>query len=125
MTETILQAQGHEIIEIPREAWDNHLAEVSEKGEKRLAFMSEIHHKIRYFLVSELPRLGTAITPPAIAQHLQLPLAQVYKILDELEENLLFLVRDKQGAVAWAYPLTLQETAHRLKFDSGETLYAA
>ena len=46
-------------------------------------------------------------------------------ILEELEHNLSFLVRDGLGQVAWAFPVTVQPTPHRLKFSSGEALYGA
>jgi hypothetical protein len=46
-------------------------------------------------------------------------------ILDELERNLFFLVRNAQGAVSWAYPVTVEPTPHQLRFHSGERLYAA
>jgi len=60
-----------------------------------------------------------------ISQALQLPLEQVGAILDELENNLFFLVRNEQGAVAWAFPVTVEPTPHRLVFSSGEQAYAA
>jgi hypothetical protein len=56
---------------------------------------------------------------------LPLTTAQVSLILDELEKNLFFLVRDEQGSVIWAYPVTVGPTPHRLSFNSGEKLYAA
>jgi hypothetical protein len=56
---------------------------------------------------------------------LKLGLDQVDTILDELEQKLFFLVRNAQGAVSWAYPVTVETTPHRLTFKSGEQLYAA
>jgi hypothetical protein len=60
-----------------------------------------------------------------ISQALQLPLEQVGAILDQLEKNLFFLVRNEQGAVVWAFPVTVEPTPHRLEFNTGEQLYAA
>jgi hypothetical protein len=34
-------------------------------------------------------------------------------------------VRDEQGAVIWAYPITVAQTPHALTFSSSEHLYAA
>jgi len=63
--------------------------------------------------------------PEFISQKLELPLARIKTILDELERNLFFLVRNGQGAVSWAYPVTVDDTPHHLTFSTGEQLYAA
>jgi hypothetical protein len=49
----------------------------------------------------------------------------VNAILDELEKHMTFLFRDEQGAVAWAYPVTVDRTPHHVTFDTGEQVYAA
>jgi len=87
--------------------------------------MSEGHHLVRNFVVRELPRSGQPIPPDIISQNLGLPLEQVNNLLDDLEKNLFFLVRDSQGAVSWAYPLTVEKTPHDLVFSTGERLYGA
>jgi hypothetical protein len=110
---------------IPRAEWEKHLAAAPEHTETRLRFMTEAHHRVRYFVVRELPRLGAPIPPERIAQDLQLPPAQVGAILDDLERNLFFLVRNALGAVSWAFPVTIDETPHRLVFSTSERLYAA
>jgi hypothetical protein len=88
-------------------------------------FMSKAHHRVRDYVVLELPRSGKPLTPERIAQELQLPLDQVVDILDDLERHKTFLFRDPQGAVTWAYPVTVDPTPHRVRFDSGEQVYAA
>ncbi|NIM95893.1 MAG: hypothetical protein GTO18_19510 [Anaerolineales bacterium] len=125
MKDVILLGRGGEIIEVPRVMWEQHLAEAPSDNQERLAFMTENHHRVRYFVVRELPRLGRAVGPDVIADSLDLSLDEVIKILDELEKNLFFLVRDKQGAVSWAYPVTVENTGHRMDFSSGEKLYSA
>jgi hypothetical protein len=105
--------------------WEQHLAEAPQHSQARLSFMSEEHHRVRYFVVRELPRQGEPIAPEAIARALQLPRGQVETLLDELERKLFFLVRNEQGAVAWAYPVTVEPTPHRLSFSTGERVYAA
>ena len=87
--------------------------------------MSEAHHLVRYFVVREMPRIGRPIEPALISEELKLPPDRVNTILDDLEQNLFFLFRNEQGAVAWAYPVTVEETPHHLTFDTGEQLYAA
>jgi len=125
MSGTILMGRGRQIAKIPRKAWEEHLSGVPQHGETRLGFMSEEHHLVRYFVVRELPRTEEPIRPEFISQKLKLPLAQVNAILDELEKHLFFLVRNEQGAVSWAYPVTVDHTPHHLTFSTGEQLYAA
>jgi len=124
-TETILRGRGNQITPIPRQVVENHLLRLPEHFQARLAFKTEAHHQVRYFVVRELPRLGQSIGAETISRELGLPLEQVSQILDELEKNLFFLVRDEGGAVCWAYPVTVEETPHRIRFNSGERLYAA
>jgi len=49
----------------------------------------------------------------------------VNEILDDLEGNLFFLVRNERGHVSWAFPVTAEQTRHRLRFSTGERIYAA
>jgi hypothetical protein len=91
----------------------------------RLSFMTRDHHLVRYFVVRELLRTGRPIAPEIIASRLMLSLPRVNEILGELEERLFFLVRNESGHVAWAYPVTADETPHRLIFSTGERIYGA
>jgi hypothetical protein len=125
LSETILFGQGRHITEIPRQAWEERLAQVPQHSETRLGFMTAEHHLVRNFVVKELPRISQPIEPAFISQRLELPLARVNILLDELERNLFFLFRNSQGAVSWAYPVTVEKTPHELVFSTGERLYGA
>ncbi len=87
--------------------------------------MSEDHHRVRNFVVTELPRTGEPLGLASISRHLNLSLAQVRVLVEELERGLFFLVRNAQGAVSWAFPVTVDETPHHLAFSTGERLNAA
>lgn len=125
MNETILLGRGLEITKIPRSFLNKHLEQAPEHGRRRLAFMSEDHHRVRYFVVRELPRFGRPITVQEIADDLSLTIEKVEAILAELEANLFFLVRNQHGAVHWAFPVTVEPTAHKITFSNGEKLYGA
>ena len=122
---TVLIGKGHEIKEIAQADWEQQLALVPERQRARLEFMSDDHHAVRYFVVRELTREGRPLEPGPISRHLELPQARVVEILDELDRNLLFLVRNASGAVSWAFPVTVDRTPHRLSFSTGERLYGA
>jgi hypothetical protein len=125
MNETVLFGQGRQYKAIPRQKWEEHLAQAPKHDDPRHAFMTEEHKLVRNFVVRELPRLGKPMPANFIAESLRQPLGRVNTILVDLEKYLFFLVRNGQGAVTWAYPITVEETPHALIFSSGERLYAA
>jgi hypothetical protein len=89
-----------------------------------LGFMSSDHHRVRDFVVTELPRAGRALGPDAIAAGTGLPRARVDEIVVDLERHLTFLYRTGREEVDWAYPVTVDTTPHRLTFSTGERLNA-
>ena len=125
MKENILSSAGNQLTKIPREIWEQHVDQTSKDIPKVLGFMTEAHHLIRYFVVKELPRIGKPIAPERISEELDIPLSRTTEILDDLEKNLFFLVRNEQGEIAWAFPVTADKTPHQLTFSTGESLNAA
>jgi hypothetical protein len=120
MDESLLMGIGHHTIPIPRWIWQRRV-----RGEGHLGFMSDEHHCVRNFVVTELPRAGVPLPPKVIARALSLSRDQVDPILDDLEKHMTFLFRDEQGAVEWAYPATVADTPHRVSFSTGERTRAA
>ena len=120
MPDSILMGIGRHTVPIPRAVWQSQV-----RGDADLSFMSADHHRIRNFAVTELPRARRALPPEAFARQLDLPLACVVAMLDDLESHMTFLYRNEQGAVAWAYPVTVDATPHELAFSSGERINAA
>ena len=110
---------------VPHFIWGRQVEGGARHNARRLAFMSPEHHAVRNFAVTELPRSGQPLAPETISQRLDLPLERVIAILADLEKHMTFLFRNQQGAVAWAYPVTVEPTPHRVTFSSGEKLYAA
>ena len=125
MSATILKGKGSSLIAEPQAAWEEHLARAPQEYRKLLQFMSDDHHRVRYYVVVELPRWGRPLAPEAIAQALGMAETRVRAVLEELEQKLFFLVRDAEGAVSWAFPVTAVGTPHHLHFSTGERLDAA
>ncbi|MFZ1041650.1 MAG: hypothetical protein WCA79_07490 [Anaerolineales bacterium] len=125
MEEKILLGRDKNIIKAPESTWKQHLTQISQHSQSRLSFMTETHHQIRYFVVKELANRQEPIEPEFISKELNIPFELVKSILEELERKLFFLVRNEGGAVAWAYPVTVETTPHKLSFASGERLYGA
>ena len=125
MKENVLLSAGQMITEIPRKTWEQHLEQAPKDISKTLSFMTDAHHLIRNFVVRELPSAGKPLSPELISAELNLPLSKTIEIIDELEKNLFFLVRNQQGDVRWAFPVTVDKTPHRMTFSTGERINAA
>jgi hypothetical protein len=125
MSAQLLIGRGHEIRVVPDAEFLQAMEHIPERMTKRLAFMSADHHTVRDFVVRELPRQHRAISPRDIAHVTGLDTGRVDAILNDLERNLFFLVRDPRGNVAWAFPVTIAPTKHRLTFSTGEHVFGA
>ena len=129
MNETVLTAEGNTIVPVAREEWEAELRGAPAVMKTRLAFMTPDHHRVRRFVVAEIPRRGRAITIDEIAGALSMKRERVETIIGELERGLFFLVGGQaprlSGHVSWAFPVTADETPHALAFSTGERCYAA
>jgi CRP-like cAMP-binding protein len=121
----ILVGVNREIRAVPNHAFVESTKRLPSRMAARLAFMSREHHLIRDFVVRELPRQERPLSPTHIAQVTALSLQRVSAIVTELESNLFFLVRDSEGNVSWAFPVTTSRTPHRLTFSTGEKSFGA
>jgi hypothetical protein len=124
MKDRILMGMGRYMLPIPRIVWHRQIKAAAQRGPARLAFMSEDHHRVRDFAVTELPRTGAPLPPEAFADALDLDMDRVGAILDELEKHLTFVFRTDPRAVTWAYPVTVDETPHHASFSTGEEAYS-
>ena len=125
MKKSLLYGIWRMLVRIPRLIWQAEINHNADEGHDRTSFMTPDHHRVRDFVVLEMPRSQAAITPEQIAERLTVPIEQIRVILDELEKGMTFLFRDERGAVAWAYPVTVEPTPHCVTFSSGEKIYAA
>jgi len=122
---TVLVGTGWEIHREPDDAFVKGIEGSAAHMVSRLSFMTRNHDLIRDFVVRELPRLGGPVSPLAIAEGTGLGLPEVSAGLLDLESHLFFLVRNEDGEVAWAFPVTAAATPHRLTFSTGEKIFGA
>ena len=125
MKNNLLSGIWRHLFPVPSAIWESPVRQAAKHNEAHFAFMSPEHHRSRNLVVRALPRLGKPLTPEWIARELNLPIEKVVALLDDLEKHLTFLFRNAEGAVAWAYPVTVAETPHRVTLSTGEQVYAA
>ena len=126
MEDTILIGRGEKLERVPDSTYREGLDLAPRFFAERLAFMTAEHHRVRNFVVAELPRAGgRPLEPLEIARSLGIEPVRLEAILGELEKNLFFLVRNDAGAVSWAFPVTSVKTPHRACFSSGESSFTA
>ena len=113
------------MINVPPFLWEKQIAKGKKKYADHLAFMSGDHRLVHHFVVRELPFAGKPLSPEFIAGRLQITVDRTISILDDLESHMTFIFRNADGAVAWAYPVTVEKTPHEVTFHTGERLYAA
>src|ERR1700682_1212041 len=114
MEESVLTAHGREFYRRPVAEWQAAVRRATHKMRDRLAFMTVEHHAVRNFVVAGLPGFRRALSLAQVAEHVNLPSTRVQTIIEELERNLFFLVRNAVREVAWAFPLTADQTPHEL-----------
>ncbi len=124
MSDNMLIGISRFIMPIPSLIWRRQVPIKARRLSSGLGFMSAQHHLVRNYAVRELPHVGKPMSLDHIAQSVNLPTAQVKSILDDLEEHKTFLYRNEQGAVTWAYPVTIDKTPHHVALSSGEQFYA-
>ena len=125
MTNSILLGVGRHLIPVPGMIWQRQIAKRGRDARSSLAFMTTDHQRVRDFVVREMPRVRKPLSPELIAESLTLPPKQVERLLNELEQRLLFLFRNEQGEVVWAYPVTIDDTPHQVLFNTGKEANAA
>ena len=125
MAEAVLVGKGPHFEEIPRDYWEKKVTIESQHIPAVLDFMTKDHHLVRNLVVKEIARLEKPVSPEGISAKLGMPQSMVTAIIDDLERNLFFLVRDARGDVSWAFPVTAEKTPHKLTFNTGERPHAA
>ena len=120
MDNRLLMGIWNRTLPIPSFIWQRQV-----KGSAMLDFMTGDHRRVRNFVVQELPRIGEPLPPDLISRSLELPFDRVVDLLNDLEKHMTFLYLDDDGAVQWAYPVTVDKTPHKVTFNTGESINAA
>src|SRR5512139_3361671 len=104
------------VIGVPPFLWEKQIAKSVAKVKRATGFMTPEHRLVHHFVVREMPRLGRPIPQELVAQELSLTAERVAHIVRDLERRLTFLFTNSDGAVTWAYPVTVEKTPHSITF---------
>ena len=123
---TVLTARNASFQRIDEAAWKDAVAAHVAHMPQRLAFMTPAHHRVRNAAVLGLPAGGgRPLSMAHLAAAAGVPEKTTRAIAEELERNLFFVVRKGEDHISWAFPVTVDQTPHRLRFGSGERLFGA
>ncbi|MDX1776954.1 MAG: HTH domain-containing protein, partial [Desulfobulbales bacterium] len=91
----------------------------------KAGLLSEEERRIHYFVVAKMAAAKEPITAEQISEELDIALETVQKTIDKLESLKTFLYRSSGTGIDWAYPLSLDNTGHRMTASTGERFNAA
>ncbi|MDH3391992.1 MAG: HTH domain-containing protein [Desulfobulbaceae bacterium] len=91
----------------------------------KAGLLSEEEQKVHHFVVKKMADVQEPITAEFISEELGISLKTVVKIIKKLEVLKTFLYRSDGTGINWAYPLSLDNTGHRMTVSTGEQFYAA
>jgi hypothetical protein len=113
------------VINVPPFLWHKQIAKGRKGFEKEAGALSKEYRLIHHFVVKNLPSQAGPLAKEIIAEGTGCSVDLVIEALDYLEKRMTFLFRDDNGNVAWAYPVTVAKTPHKVSFSTGEELFAA
>lgn len=113
------------MLAVPPVLWQGQIAKARRRLSASQSFMTPAHRAVHHYVVGALPRRGSPLPAAQVAAALDLPTDRTVDLLTDLEKRLTYLVRNAEGEVVWAYPVTVEPTPHRIDFSTGERLYAA
>lgn len=113
------------MFKLPRALGRRRVASLAGRARTIMDGLTEQHRTLHRFVVAELARAARPLTPELIAEQLGLAPDEVAGLIDDLGEKKALIARDASGAITWGYPVTVDETPHRLCFESGDRLFAA
>ena len=95
------------------------------RAKRKVRQFSTEKKALHHFVVRELPKRGEPLALESIAAGLDLSFEEVTRLVTELEQAKTFLFRRNSDRVDWAYPVTVDDTPHKVTFSTGETINAA
>ena len=116
---------GKFMIPIPLAISNSGLKKGVSRAEAKAQLLTEEERRIHHFVVRKMASVEEPIRAELVADEIGLPVGEVENAIDKLEVLKTFLYRSDGRAIDWAYPLSLDETGHKMKVGTGEQFNAA
>ena len=94
-------------------------------AETKAKRLSEEERRVHHFVVRKMASVDEPIKAELVAEETGLPLYEVEKAIEKLESLKTFLYRSDGKGIDWAYPLSIDDTGHRMTVTTGESFNAA
>jgi hypothetical protein len=117
--------RGRRTLKVPAFLVNWQLGASIRSARKKVGKFSTAKKRVHHFVVRELPIRGEPLSLATIAAEVVLPVEKVAQLVDELEADKTFLFRQNSDRIDWAYPVTVDETPHKVSFSTGERINAA
>ena len=112
-------------LRVPHILWQRVISAEAKRSGENLEWFTPDHHRVRDYAVTENAATGAAVDPDKLASFTGLEEDRLAIVVDQLEKGKTFLYRTAGRDVDWAYPVTAEDTGHRIRLDSGERFFAA
>lgn len=116
---------GKYLVPIPRVISNKGLEKGVSGAKARAQLLTEEERKVHHYVVERMSTAKEPITAELISDELGIPIEVVEKTVAKLESLKTFLYRKDGVGINWAYPLSLDETGHKLTVNTGESFNAA
>jgi hypothetical protein len=121
----LLMGIGGFTIPIPRMIAAKGLQKGVSGAKVKAALLSAEERKIHHFIVGKMTIVQKPITAELVSAELGMKLEMVENTINKLEEMKTFLYRSDGLGIDWAYPLSLDNTGHKMTASTGERFFAA
>jgi hypothetical protein len=116
---------GKFMVPIPLAISNSGLKKGVSGAETKAQCLSEQERRVHHFVVRKMALVDEPIKAELVAEETGLPLNEAEKAIDKLESLKTFLYRSEGKGIDWAYPLSLEDTGHRMTATTGESFNAA
>ncbi len=121
----MLMGIGKFMVPIPRVIASKGLEKGVSGARAKADLLSPEERTIHHFIVSRMTKTKTPLTAELVGKELDLPIDRVEATIDKLEKLKTFLYRSDGKGINWAYPLSLEDTGHKITDSTGERFFAA
>jgi hypothetical protein len=116
---------GRFVIPIPQIVSKRGLDKGASGARAKAELLSEEERQVHYFVVKKMAVAKEPITAELVSEELGIEVNRVEEIIDKLEGLKTFLYRSDGKGINWAYPLSFENTGHKMTASTGERFFAA